>query len=59
MSETLGPMLVLARQALAPELGALVNRVRATDCSAPWAFGVSDLMRNLAARQLLPTARQP
>lgn len=43
----------------APELGALVNRVRATDCSAPWAFGVSDLMRNLAARQLLPTARQP
>lgn len=37
----------------APELGAIVNRVRATDRAAPWTFGVSQLMRNLAARNLL------
>lgn len=36
-----------------PELGALVNRVRlSTDCPE-WTFGVSDLMRNLAARELI------
>ncbi|MGO4441234.1 fumarylacetoacetate hydrolase family protein [Rhizobium sp. RAF56] len=36
-----------------PELGALTNRVRlSTDC-APWTFGVSHLMRNLASRGLL------
>lgn len=35
------------------KLGALSNRVRlSTDCE-PWTFGVSQLMRNLAARQLL------
>ena len=36
-----------------PELGALVNTVRlSTDCP-PWAFGIAQLMRNLAARGLL------
>lgn len=34
-------------------LGALVNRVTATDLCAPWAFGAAALMRNLAARGLL------
>jgi len=34
-------------------LGALVNRVTATDACAPWSFGAADLMRNLAARGLL------
>jgi fumarylacetoacetate (FAA) hydrolase family protein len=34
-------------------LGALVNRVTATDTCAPWTFGAADLMRNLAARGLL------
>ena len=34
-------------------LGALVNRVTATDACAPWTFGAADLMRNLAARGLL------
>jgi fumarylacetoacetate (FAA) hydrolase family protein len=37
----------------APELGALVNRVRRTDECEPWRYGVSHLMRNLAARGLL------
>ncbi|MFD4324357.1 fumarylacetoacetate hydrolase family protein [Nocardioides sp. NPDC058538] len=37
----------------APELGTLVNRVRASEECAPWAFGVADLMRNLAGRMLL------
>ena len=37
----------------APELGALVNRIRRTDECEPWRFGVSHLMRNLAARGLL------
>jgi fumarylacetoacetate (FAA) hydrolase family protein len=37
----------------APELGALVNRIRQTDECEPWRFGVSHLMRNLAARGLL------
>lgn len=34
-------------------LGALVNRVTATDACAPWTFGAADLMRNLAGRGLL------
>jgi fumarylacetoacetate (FAA) hydrolase family protein len=37
----------------APELGALVNRIRRTDECEPWRFGVSHLMRNLATRGLL------
>jgi fumarylacetoacetate (FAA) hydrolase family protein len=36
-----------------PELGALVNRVVATDKAEPWTFGAADLMRNLAKRGLL------
>lgn len=36
-----------------PLLGALYNVVRATDACAPWQFGTSHLMRNLAARGLL------
>jgi fumarylacetoacetate (FAA) hydrolase family protein len=42
----------LVRISCAP-LGALVNRVTATDACAPWSFGAADLMRNLAARGLL------
>lgn len=34
-------------------LGALTNRVRLSTECAPWTFGVSHLMRNLSARQLL------
>lgn len=37
----------------APELGALVNRMRRSDECEPWTFGVSHLMRNLAKRGLL------
>jgi fumarylacetoacetate (FAA) hydrolase family protein len=37
----------------APELGALVNRMRPTDQCPPWNFGASHLMRNLALRGLL------
>ena len=36
-----------------PELGALVNRVVATDKAEAWTFGTTDLMRNLAKRGLL------
>ena len=36
-----------------PKLGALINTVRSTDQCPPWTFGVSDLMRNLAARGLI------
>jgi fumarylacetoacetate (FAA) hydrolase family protein len=36
-----------------PRLGALVNRIRPADECEPWAFGLADLMRNLAARGLL------
>jgi fumarylacetoacetate (FAA) hydrolase family protein len=36
-----------------PKLGALVNRVQPTNKAASWTFGVSALMRNLAARDLL------
>jgi len=37
----------------ADELGMLVNRVNYCDKVEPWSFGVTDLMRNLAARGLL------
>jgi fumarylacetoacetate (FAA) hydrolase family protein len=37
----------------AARLGTLVNRVDRTDRCPPWTFGVSNLMRNLAARGLL------
>lgn len=37
----------------APRLGALVNRVGRSDRVAPWTFGVSALMHNLAARGIL------
>ncbi len=33
-----------------PRLGALINRVRRSDECPPWTFGVSHLLRNLAAR---------
>jgi len=36
-----------------PRLGALVNRMQRTDACAPWTFGTSQLMRNLARRGLL------
>jgi fumarylacetoacetate (FAA) hydrolase family protein len=36
-----------------PKLGTLVNRVNHTDKIAPWTFGVSALMGNLARRGLL------
>jgi len=35
------------------ELGALVNRMTSSDKAAPWTFGISHLMRNLAKRGLL------
>jgi fumarylacetoacetate (FAA) hydrolase family protein len=39
-----------------PKLGRLVNRVTTSDQAAPWTFGISALMRNLAARGLLRPA---
>ena len=36
-----------------PKLGTLVNRVNHTDKIAPWTFGLSELMLNLAFRGLL------
>jgi fumarylacetoacetate (FAA) hydrolase family protein len=36
-----------------PHLGTLSNRVVHCDEAAPWAFGLADFMRNLAARGLL------
>lgn len=39
-----------------PKLGRLVNRVTTSDQAAPWTFGISALMRNLAARGLLRQA---
>ena len=36
-----------------PQLGALVNKVKLSTECAPWTFGASHLMRNLAARNLL------
>jgi fumarylacetoacetate (FAA) hydrolase family protein len=37
----------------APELGTLTNRMTTCDKAAPWSFGASHLMRNLAKRGLL------
>jgi fumarylacetoacetate (FAA) hydrolase family protein len=37
----------------APELGMLTNRMTTCDKAAPWTFGASHLMRNLAKRGLL------
>ena len=39
------------------KLGMLVNRVNRSDRVAPWTFGVTALMRNLAARGLLEGGR--
>jgi fumarylacetoacetate (FAA) hydrolase family protein len=36
-----------------PSLGALVNRVTTSDAAPPWSFGLRDLMRSLAARDLI------
>lgn len=36
-----------------PGLGTLVNTVRLSTECAPWTFGISALMRNLAMRGLL------
>ena len=36
-----------------PLLGTLTNRVVPTDQAEPWNFGIADLMRNLASRNLL------
>ena len=36
-----------------PKLGKLVNRMRSSDECAPWDFGVTALMKNLAARKYL------
>jgi fumarylacetoacetate (FAA) hydrolase family protein len=37
----------------APQLGKLVNRMRASDDCEPWTFGVGALMKNLAQRKLI------
>ena len=39
-----------------PALGTLENKVTTSKSAAPWTFGIGALMRNLAARGLLPTA---
>ncbi|WP_167954445.1 fumarylacetoacetate hydrolase family protein [Sphingomonas jejuensis] len=36
------------------QLGTLMNRVTTSKAAAPWTSGIGDLMRNLAARGLLP-----
>jgi len=36
-----------------PKLGALINRVTTSDTAPPWTFGLRDLMRSLAARNLI------
>jgi fumarylacetoacetate (FAA) hydrolase family protein len=36
-----------------PQLGSLVNRVTTSDKAAPWTFGISALMKNLAKRGLI------
>ena len=36
-----------------PALGTLANRVQRSDRAAPWRFGITALMRNLAGRSLL------
>jgi fumarylacetoacetate (FAA) hydrolase family protein len=42
-----------------PQLGALVNTVTVSEEAPAWAFGIRDLMRNLASRGLLDSAREP
>jgi fumarylacetoacetate (FAA) hydrolase family protein len=42
-----------------PQLGALVNTVTASEEAPAWEFGIRDLMRNLASRGLLESAREP
>jgi fumarylacetoacetate (FAA) hydrolase family protein len=37
----------------AAELGCLTNEVRHSEDCEPWSFGIADLMKNLAARNLL------
>src|SRR4051812_33075992 len=37
----------------APQLGKLVNRMRTSDECEPWTFGIGELMRNLAKRNIL------
>jgi fumarylacetoacetate (FAA) hydrolase family protein len=39
----------------APELGALVNRMKPSPDCEPWTFGISALMANLAQRDLITT----
>jgi fumarylacetoacetate (FAA) hydrolase family protein len=39
-----------------PKLGTLVNRVTTSRDARPWTFGIRDLMRNLASRDLLSNA---
>jgi len=41
-----------------PQLGALVNTVTASEEAPAWEFGIRDLMRNLASRGLLNSARE-
>lgn len=36
-----------------PKLGMLENKVTTCSAAAPWSFGIGDLMRNLASRNLL------
>jgi len=36
-----------------PKLGALVNKVNFTDKVAPWTFGLTALLKNLAQRKLI------
>ncbi|MBB4840168.1 fumarylacetoacetate (FAA) hydrolase family protein [Sphingomonas kyeonggiensis] len=36
-----------------PKLGTLVNRVTTSKAAAPWTFGIRELIRNLAGRDLL------
>ncbi|MCR5878629.1 fumarylacetoacetate hydrolase family protein [Phenylobacterium sp. J367] len=40
-----------------PRLGVLENEVTTSKAAPPWAFGLSDLMRNLAGRGLLESPR--
>lgn len=37
----------------APQLGKLINRMRASDDCEPWTFGISALMKNLVQRKVL------
>jgi fumarylacetoacetate (FAA) hydrolase family protein len=48
-THTVGDIVTVAT----PTLGALVNRVNHSDKIAPWTFGLTALMKNLAMRGLL------